>query len=280
MYKIAMDVGQWLWNSSFVSGGLCVRADLFFKIFVLAVLVLCFTTISALGQSDIQHAAETEPAIGETVAVSEDRLDAAFAAIEGDDRLQKVRPEWEPEFAPAEQPRRSGTNPIAQALASFFNAIGSVLGYLLALIILLAILAGVYMVFGESLTLRGRQKDKAIGPDTSLVTDLRPEQGRARALLEDADALAAQGRFAEAVHLLLFKSIDDIQEQKSGVIGRSLTAREIGALGVLPETVRDALSPIIRVVERSFFGGQTVNERGWKEARASYETFAFGEAWG
>lgn len=257
-----------------------MRADLFFKIFVFAVLVLCFTTISAIGQSDIQHASETEPAIGETVAVSEDRLDAAFAAIESDDRLQKVRPEWEPEFAPAEQPRRSGTNPIAQALASFFNAIGSLLGYLLALIILLAILAGLYMVFGESLTLRGRRKEKTANPDVSIIPDLRPDQGHARALLEDADALAAQGRFAEAVHLLLFRSIDDIQSQKSGVIGRSLTAREIGALGVLPQSVRDALAPIIGVVERSFFGGQAVNERGWKAARASYETFAFGEAWG
>ena len=275
-----MDVGQWLWNSSFVSGGLCVRADLCFKIFVLTVVPLCFAAISATGQSDTLRASETDPAIGETVAVSEDRLDAAFAAIEADDGLQKVRPEWEPEFAPAEQPRRSGTNPIAQALASFFNAIGSVLGYLLALIILLAILAGLYMVFGESLTLRRRQKEKTANPDVSIIPDLRPDQGRARALLEDADALAAQGRFAEAVHLLLFRSIDDIQSHKSGVIGRSLTAREIGALGVLPQSVREALAPIIGVVERSFFGGQAVNERGWKEARASYETFAFGEAWG
>ncbi|NQY98649.1 MAG: hypothetical protein HRT82_15965 [Henriciella sp.] len=212
--------------------------------------------------------------------VDEARLERALQAYQADDSLQLERPEWEPEvqaFEPRE--RRSGPNPIAQAIASFFQAIGPALGYLLLIIVVLAILAGLYMVFGESITLRGKQKEKKSGPDISTVPNLRPEEARAHALLEDADRLAAEGRFAEAVHLLLFRSIDDIQEKRSGLIGRSLTAREIGALGVLPDSVRNALSPIIRIVERSFFGGREVDETGWREARASYETFAFGEAW-
>jgi len=214
------------------------------------------------------------------IRVDDARLQRAMDAFEADPALQRERPEWEPEVQ-AFEPRqdRSGPNPIAQAIASFFRAIGPVLGYLLLIAIALAILAGLYMVFGESITLRGRQKEKKAEADISIVPDLRPEEARAHALLEDADRLAAEGRFAEAVHLLLFRSIDDIQEKRSGIIGRSLTAREIGALGILPDAVRGALSPIIRIVERSFFGGRDVDETGWQEARASYETFAFGEAW-
>lgn len=211
-----------------------------------------------------------------TTHITDDRLDRALAAYEADDSLQRVRPEWEPESL---DPATIKPNPFIRAIAAFFRAIGGVLGYLLAAIVLFAILAGLYMVFGESLTLRLRQKQKSVRPDVSVMPDLRPEQARARALLEDADALAAEGRFAEAVHLLLFRSIDDIQEKKSGLIGRSLTAREIGALGDLPAWIRDALAPIIRVVERSFFGGQDVTESSWKDARQSYESFAFGEAW-
>lgn len=214
------------------------------------------------------------------IRVDDARLQRAMDAFEADSALQRERPEWEPEvqaFEPREN--RSGPNPIAQAIAAFFNAIGPLLGYLLVIAIALAILAGLYMVFGESITLRGRQKEKKAEADISIVPDLRPEEARAHALLEDADRLAAEGRFAEAVHLLLFRSIDDIQEKRSGIIGRSLTAREIGALGILPDAVRGALSPIIRIVERSFFGGRDVDETGWQEARASYETFAFGEAW-
>lgn len=212
--------------------------------------------------------------------VDDARLEQVMATYQADETLQRDRPEWEPEVQAFEPRRdRSGSNPILDAIAAFFEAIGSALGYLLVIIVALAILAGLYMVFGEAITLRGRQKDKSAEPDISTIPDLRPEQARAHALLEDADALAAQGRFAEAVHLLLFRSIDEIQEKRSGVIGRSLTSREIGALGVLPDSVRAALSPIIRIVERSFFGGRDVDESGWSEARASYESFAFGGAW-
>lgn len=253
------------------------------KITGLAIFALLSVNASALAQDSLAHFEETllpETSRDDIRSVSDDRLDQAFASFEADDDLQTARPEWEPE--PVERPERrqnNGPNPIAEFFANLFGAIGQIAGYLLLLLIIIAIMGGLYLVLGESFTLRGKQKEKSADPDVSLSPNLRPEQTRARALLEDADALAAEGRFAEAVHLLLFRSIDDIQSKKSGVIGRSLTSREIGALGVLPEPVRETLLPIILIVERSFFGGQDVNETGWQEARASYESFAFGGAW-
>ena len=247
----------------------------------LSVLAL-FLALAAAAQHAAEEPSEADPPqlnLGDAAQISDARLDRAMVAYEADESLQRVRPEWEPEPMDPEMARRSQPNPIIRAIAAFFEAIGGVLGYLLGAIVLFAILAGLYMVFGESLTLRRRQKQKSAAPDASVMPDLRPEQERARALLEDADALAAEGRFAEAVHLLLFRSIDDIQEKKSGLIGRSLTAREIGALSDLPDWIKDALSPIIRVVERSFFGGQDVTESSWNDARQSYQSFAFGEAW-
>lgn len=217
----------------------------------------------------------------EAVPVSDDRLNQVMRVYEADQTLQRERPEYEPEAQPQRQrDRASGPGPIARAIAAFFKAVGSVLGYILLILVILAVLAGIYMVFGDAVTWRGRQKEKTAEPDISAIPNLRPEQARAQALLGDADALAAEGRFAEAVHLLLFRSIDEIQEKRAGAIARSLTSREIGALGILPDPVRQALSPIIRIVERSFFGGRDVDETGWQQARASYETFAFGETWG
>ena len=248
---------------------------------------LLLLLVSGLGTAAIaQHTVETpgdaraiEDEFTDFTPISDERLDRALAAYQADDDFQRERPEWQPEALDVEEFEPRDPNPIIEAIAAFFEAIGGVLGYLLAGLVILAILAGLYMVFGESLTFRFRQKEKTAGPDVSIVPDLRPEAARARALLEDADALAAEGRFAEAVHLLLFRSIDDIQEKKTGVITRSLTAREIGSLGVLPDWIREALAPIIRIVERSFFGGQDVDETGWKQARESYQAFAFGEAW-
>lgn len=254
----------------------CVNANWVWKLLSVA-LIASFLGLTAFAQ----HTDETPsyPSANEFPPISDDRLDRALAAYEAENGLQRERPEWEPEPFERDNARNREPNAFIRAIARFFEAIGGFLGYMLAAIIVVAILAGLYMVFGESLSLRRRQSEKSATPDLSSVPDLRPEAKRARALLEDADALAAEGRFAEAVHLLLFRSIDEIQEKKSGVIGRSLTAREIGALGILPDWIRQALLPIIRIVERSFFGGQDVTEAGWREARASYETFAFGEAW-
>ena len=172
-----------------------------------------------------QHTTETPDEVvsfaednAEFPPMSEERLDRALAAFEADEAFQRERPEWEPEPLDPADFERNEPGPIARAIAAFFEAIGSILGYLLAGLIGLAILAGLYMVFGESLAFRFRQKEKAAVPDVSIVPDLRPEAARARALLEDADALAAQGRFAEAVHLLLFRSIDEIQEKTTGLM--------------------------------------------------------------
>ena len=254
----------------------CVNANWVWKLLSVA-LVASFLGLTAFAQ----HTDETPsyPDSNEFPPISDERLDRALAAYEAENGLQRERPEWEPEPFERDNARNREPNAFIRAIARFFEAIGGFLGYMLAAIIVVAILAGLYMVFGESLTLRGRQKDKAAAPDVSIVPDLRPERARARALLEDADALAAEGRFAEAVHLLLFRSIDDIQDKRAGLIGTALTAREIGALGLLPDAVRNALSPIIKIVERSFFGGRDVDEAGWTEARQSYESFAFGEVW-
>lgn len=210
--------------------------------------------------------------------VNDRRLDQALAAYETDDQLQRTRPPAKADV-PFEPPTRRPPNPFLQAIADFFRAIGGVLGYALAGLVFIAILAGLYMMFGEQLALRRRQKPKPSGPDLSVQNDFQPGAVRARALLDEADALAAEGCFDEAVHLLLFRSIHDIQERTRGVIRQSFTAREIGTLDVLPGPVRATLFPIIQIVERSFFGGRKVNEAGWRDARAAYQDFAFGSAW-
>jgi len=124
------------------------------------------------------------------------------------------------------------------------------------------------------------QRGDKRGPTDDVLETLRPDADAARSLLAEADALAREGRFGEAVHLLLFRSIEDIQSRRKMRLSEALTAREIGDLSALPAAPRRALQPIIRLVERNFFGGRALAEADWQSARQSYETFAFGEAWG
>lgn len=134
----------------------------------------------------------------------------------------------------------------------------------IALLILLARRAG--------LLFQKRSDDEA-----GYIDDLRPEEQPARALLEQADKLAREGRYAEAVHLLLFRSIEHIEERLPEFLRPALTSREISGSRELPETPRLAFAEISRIVERGLFAKRPVGQSGWSDARAAYERFAFGE---
>jgi hypothetical protein len=202
-------------------------------------------------------------------------VDEAHAAYLENGALQLVRPELDVEITPPPPPPSW-----LRAIGAFLESLGPF--FQVAFWLALALVVGglLYFLFGEAIRLRfgGKPKHKDKSEDDHLV-DLRPDAAAARSLLEEADALARQGRFAEAVHLLLFRSIEDIHERVDGGVPTSLTAREIAGLGKLPERAKRGLKPIILVVERSFFGGRAVDSAGWQEARSSYEDFAFGEGW-
>jgi hypothetical protein len=106
-----------------------------------------------------------------------------------------------------------------------------------------------------------------------------PELAGARSWLEEADALAREGRFAEAIHHLLFRSIDDIASRRPALVRPALTSRELAASQGIPNRARDLFAGIARLVERSLFGGRPVGEKDWMEARTAYSDFALPAAW-
>jgi hypothetical protein len=134
-----------------------------------------------------------------------------------------------------------------------------------------------FFIAREIIRLRNRDRKSAEGADN--LPDWRPPIARARALLADADGLAAQGRFAEAVHLLLFRSIDDIDERRPRTIQPALTSRNIAELAALPAPARAAFGRIAASVERSFFGGREIDANEFAECRRAYEAFAIPNAW-
>lgn len=107
----------------------------------------------------------------------------------------------------------------------------------------------------------------------------RPEEAPARALLAEADSLAASGRFSEAVHLLLFRSIEEIDRKRPKFVRPALTSRDIAAAPELPTIPRNAFARIAMAVERSLFGGRALDEGDWRGCRTAYEEFAFAPEW-
>jgi len=126
--------------------------------------------------------------------------------------------------------------------------------------------------------LRWRKKDEA-RKAWPAEQDWRPTVAQARQLLSEADALAGQGRYAEAVHLLLLRSIEDIELHRPRLLRRAQTSREIAILNELPEAARSAFRGIARAVERSRFAGETIDAAEFARCRKDYESFAFAPVW-
>jgi hypothetical protein len=109
--------------------------------------------------------------------------------------------------------------------------------------------------------------------------DWAPDAAPARAWLDQADALAARGLYAEAVHHLLLRSVDDIQLRRPRVFRSSLTSRELTGLSGIPVVARELFAGIARLVERSLFGGGAVSAEEWQSARTAYADFALPGQW-
>ncbi|MEP7008156.1 MAG: DUF4129 domain-containing protein [Sphingomonas bacterium] len=106
-----------------------------------------------------------------------------------------------------------------------------------------------------------------------------PDAAPVRAWLREADLLAEQGRYAEAVHHLLFRSIEDIAKRRPRLVRPALTSRELAGADAIPEPARDLFSGIARLVERSLFGGRAVNAEDWSSARTAYADFTLPGTW-
>jgi len=160
-----------------------------------------------------------------------------------------------------------------QPLAEFLRAIAPFLGYVFwggVAIIVLVILYALFSEIRRRMPARA-EKTKTLAPP---APDYRPAVVRARALLEEADRLASEGRYGEAARVLLHRSVEDFESVLKIAIGPALTSREIARLDRLSPQGHATFSGIALAVERSLFGGQALTASQYGECRDAYAAFA------
>ncbi|MEE4315506.1 MAG: hypothetical protein V2I74_00835 [Erythrobacter sp.] len=220
-------------------------------------------------------AAETLP----TVSAQDSGVSSAFDAA----AWQRLRDDGDLQFAPVDIPEITPPEPnwfermlaaVYDFLAELFAPLGQLLGasWWWLQWVLLAAVAGFVLL----------QLVRAFGPwaggrrQTAAheQPEWQPERAASLALLEDADALAAQERFDEAARLLLQRSVGQIAAARPDWVEPASTARELAALPALPEAARTAFHIIAERVERSLFALRALERADWEAARAAYADFA------
>lgn len=93
------------------------------------------------------------------------------------------------------------------------------------------------------------------------------------ALPPDAEALAAAGDFAGAIHAVLRRCVAQVGAARPDLIHPASTAREIAALPALPKGARKALAAMTGRVEASRYALRAPGEADWQIARAAFADF-------
>jgi hypothetical protein len=198
-----------------------------------------------------------------------DRAEKAWRAVRADDTIQ---------YTPIQMPKAPQPPGWLRAFFEWLNdllkPIGELFGMswpvfrivLIAAAVLLVVLL-LWRMLGPALRWRPR-------PAREEDEEWMPSREQSIALLEEADRLASEGRYAEATHLLLQRSVGQISAARPDWVEPSSTARELAALPALPDRARRAFAVIAERVEHSLFALRALGPADWEAARGAYADFA------
>jgi hypothetical protein len=93
-------------------------------------------------------------------------------------------------------------------------------------------------------------------------------------VLATADELAAQGRFVEAMHVLLLRALAEIRHRLDEPFADSMTSREILLSKHLSDGLRHPLRDVVHRVEWTYFGEHPAGRDDYLACRSSFGVLA------
>ena len=185
-------------------------------------------------------------------------------AILGRDLYQTDLPAAAPsdtEVASAEVPVPAPAEPVRRTSLPV-----PALGTVQAVLIVLFVVIGLALLFRA---LPGAAPTEVALPAPAPVRDKKTKR---TAGVDEADALASQGRFAEAIHALLLNALSEMAGRaRSAATSPAATSREILDSPSLSSTIRAALHPIVIAVEGVHFGRGTAGREDYTACLTHYQ---------
>lgn len=109
------------------------------------------------------------------------------------------------------------------------------------------------------------------GDESGTAETGQPAAGMA---LGAADELAAQGRYVEAMHVLLLQALAEIRVRLNEQFADSLTSREILRSKQLSDDLRHPLRDVVNRVEWTYFGEHPAEQNDYLACRTSFAALA------
>lgn len=192
---------------------------------------------------------------GEAVNRSRDRVLA-----DGGYQTERPQPEQKPEIEPFRFPPW-----LAETL---FWAVLALVGALV-----LFFLGNLALDLLRNRTAFKRNRDRPAGETLRIETP--PVEPRAvdRSTLAEADRLAAEGRFSEAIHLLLLVAMARLHRELGPRVAPAMTSREVLRLPALPGATVEPLTRMVQLSEINHFGGRHAAEPDYRSCRADFLRF-------
>ena len=202
-------------------------------------------------------------------AASQGGVEARARATLSDPRYQRALPNQpEPKDETEERPERVSSPSASVAVPLPVLGAGAAISKLVFLVMLIVVVALVAFWIVQAIP-RRRAAAEAAAPAPAREEGAAGSAG-AELSFEDAARLAAEGRYAEAVHALLLAAIRHFAARTRTAIQPSRTSRELVRTLPLPPEAREAFADLVRTVERSLFGGEPL---GAEEYERNLERF-------
>jgi hypothetical protein len=227
---------------------------------------LAFAGLGIAGLTLLASAVAAQPAARQDAAGG---VEARARATLADPRYQRALPNRpEPEDERDLPTGRSVPQPVPLRVPLPVLGAGAALSKLIFLVMLVVVIALVALWIVQAIPRRGAAEPLALVPGK----EKDEAAGVAGAELSFADAarLAAEGRYAEAVHALLLAAIRHFAARTRTAIQPSRTSRELVRTLPLAPDAREAFADLVRTVERSLFGGEPL---GAEEYERNLERF-------
>jgi flagellar basal body-associated protein FliL len=172
------------------------------------------------------------------------------------------------ENVPSSGRTRRGEASAAQgdAAAASSEAIARVLWILVIVLLAVLLIVGIVAAFanGRAPKLQKLDSIAAQGLTPAVPFDPGPRP------LSEAERLASEGRYSEAIHILLQRTFEALRDHSGLVIAPWMTSRELQRRASIGEDARVALAALVDAVERSLFGVHEAGRDDYERCTAAY----------